>query len=225
MCSGHSSTSLRRKGPARRAARKSQLRTAAAAGPPGALPPTPLRSVHSVGATWPGTGTVRPSCLRAIVSMRTGDAQPGHFQLQLLIQFGRLRALAASFELIAHLDAFEMLPGVKQQAAPPAPRPPPARRQKSRKRSGAMRAHQARIINPLHGVIFGHRAVFAAVRLVGELAAVANFLGHAHLRAARARIARDFRVGGPDHFLGQHCEIAFARQPLKACFTRRSSSE
>ena len=79
------------------------------------------------------------------------SAQARHLQLQFLIEFGRLRVLGLQrFELVAQLDAGEMLPGIEQGHG----RDQAAQRQQARHLAHAMRrhrAHQTGIIDRLDG--------------------------------------------------------------------------
>lgn len=83
-------------------------------------------------------------------------SQRGDFEAQLLIQLGRLRFRGLQLlERVAELDAFEVLPGVSQQANAErraaehfSPQFAPTLRRGS--------SHQAGIIDTLQCVVFGH---------------------------------------------------------------------
>ncbi len=169
------------------------------------------------GATWPGTGTVSPSWFRAIASTRTGERSAATSRCSCWFSCAACVPLHVELlDLVADLNALEMLPGVEtgtrrdrraHRHAPPEFAQPRWRR----------RARQPRIIDPLYCVILGHDQLPARALRAGTArrSGVNSFPPRASSRCAPAGLLRISSSPRLDHFFRQHPKTPFARQRLK----------
>src|SRR5580692_10518921 len=188
---------------------------AAAAGPPRAPRPTPLRSARR--PAWPRPERKLSIPVRCARCRPPGPA-PSVWPLRRAIADSIARTARATPKAAPLDTAAECMRNAarrKTAGTPPSRRPPP---RAARNPAAAPAPSSAPAANYQSSSLCNIRSsanVRRRALLVETSLRRRHPLDYAHLRAARPRITCDFRVAGLDHFFGEYAK-SLVREPLES---------